>query len=166
METMDKAQATEIHNHLLAIRDAINKTEAALFKLDREDRAIFSDPMNKLWTALQAHALLAVYDQYPELQPIPKDFDHLDTELRWEDVTLPPSISEADLDAVILSKLKSHSLKVARVIGDVMRAFEERGLSISSETIAVRIRWLAEVDRIKGFGDLRQWRFSEVSLKD
>jgi hypothetical protein len=166
LKAMDKAQATEIHNHLLAIRDAINKTEAALFKLDREDREIFGDPMNKLWGALHAHALRAVYDQYPELRPIPNDFDHLDTELRWEDVTLPPSVSEADLDAVILSKLKPHSLKVARILIDVIRAFEERGLSISSETIGVRIGWLADADRIKGFGDLRQWRFSEVSLKD
>jgi Protein of unknown function len=79
---------------------------------------------------------------------------------------LPPSISEADLDAVILSKLKPRSLKIARVIGDVVRAFEERGLSIGDETVGVRIRWLADADRIKGFGDLRKWRFSEVSLKD
>jgi hypothetical protein len=166
MEIMDKAQAIEIHKHLLAIGDAINKTEEALSKLDREDRAIFGDPMNKLWGALHAHALRSVYDRYPELQPIPEDFDHLNTELRWEDVMLPPSISEADLDAVILSKLKPRSLKVARVIGDVMRAFGERGLSIGEETVGVRIGWLAEVDRIKGFGDLRKWRFSEVSLKD
>jgi hypothetical protein len=166
METMDKAQATEIHKHLLAIGDAINKTEEALSKLDWEDREIFGDPMNKLWGALQAHALRAVYDQYPELRPIPEEFDHLNTDLRWEEVMLPPSISEADLDAVILSKLKPHSLKVARVIGDVMRAFDERGLSIGEETVGVRIRWLADADRINGFGDLRRWRFSEVSLKD
>jgi hypothetical protein len=48
---MDKVQATEIHKHLLAIRDAINKTEETLSKLDREDREIFGDPMNKLWGA-------------------------------------------------------------------------------------------------------------------
>ena len=111
-------------------------------------------------------ALRSVYERYPELQPIPEDFDHLDTDLRWEDVALPPSISEADLDAVILSKLKPRSLKVARILIDVIRAFEERGLSIDSETIAVRIGWLADTDRIKGFGDLRKWRFSEVSLKE
>ncbi len=162
---MDKAQAIEIHKHLLAIGDAINKTEEALSKLDSEDRAIFGDPMNKLWIALHAHALGSVYDSYPELRPIPEEFDHLNTELRWEEAMLPPSISEADLDAVILSKLKPHSLKVARIIGDVITAFDERGLSIGDETIGVRIRWLADVDRIKGFGDLRKWRFSEVSLK-
>jgi Protein of unknown function len=163
---MDKAQAIEIHNHLLAIRDAINKTEAALFKLDSEDRAIFGDPMSKLWGALQAHALRTIYDRYPELQPLPDDFDEINTDLRWKDVMLPPPISEADLDAVILSKLKPRSLKVAKVIGDVIRAFDERGLSIGDETVGVRIRWLADADWIKGFGDLRKWRFSEVSLKD
>jgi hypothetical protein len=163
---MDKAQATEIHKHLLAIGDAIDKTEQALSKLDKEDRAIFGDPMTKLWAALHAHALRAVYDRYPELRPIPKDFDYLDTDLRWDGVMLPPSISEADLDAVILSKLKPRSLKVARIIGDVIRAFDERGLSIGEETVGIRIRWLADADRINGFGDLRKWRFSEVSLKD
>jgi hypothetical protein len=163
---MDKAQAIEIHKHLLAIGDAINKTEEALSKLDKEDRAIFDDPLINLWVVLRARAMRSVYDRYPELQPIPEDFDHINTDLRWEDVMLPPSISEADLDAVILSTLKPHSLKVAKVIGDVMRAFDERGLSIGEETVGVRIRWLADVDRIKGFGELRKWRFSEVSLKD
>ena len=160
------AQAIEIHKHLLAIGDAINKTEEALSKLDKEDRAIFDDPLINLWVVLRARAMRSVYDRYPELQPIPEDFDHINTDLRWEDVMLPPSISEADLDAVILSTLKPHSLKVAKVIGDVMRAFDERGLSIGEETVGVRIRWLADADRIKGFGDLRKWRFSEVSLKD
>jgi Protein of unknown function len=110
--------------------------------------------------------LRALYDRHPELQPIPEDFDQIDSDLRWEDVTLPPSISEADLDAVILSKLRPRSLKVARVIGDVIRAFDEQGSSIGEETVGVRIRWLADMDRIKGFGELRKWRFSEVSLKD
>ena len=163
---MDKAQATEIHEHLFAIRDALNKTEEAIFRLDPEDRAVFGDPMTKLWGALHGHALRAVYERYPELQPIPEGLDEINTDVRWEDVTLPPSISEADLDAVILSKLKPHALKVARVVTDVTRAFGERGLSIGEETVGVRIRWLADADRIKGFGDLRQWRFSEVSLKD
>jgi hypothetical protein len=47
-----------------------------------------------------------------------------------------------------------------------MRAFDERGLSIGEEMVGVRIGWLADADRIKGFGDLRKWRFSEVGLKD
>jgi len=95
------AQAIEIHKHLLAIGDAINKTEEALSKLDKEDRAIFDDPLINLWVVLRARAMRSVYDRYPELQPIPEDFDHINTDLRWEDVMLPPSISEADLDAAL-----------------------------------------------------------------
>jgi hypothetical protein len=71
-----------------------------------------------------------------------------------------------DLDAAILSKLRPHFLKVAKVISDVVRAFDEQGLSIDAETISARIRLLADIDRIEGVGDLRKWRFSEVRLKD
>jgi hypothetical protein len=151
---------------LLAISDAINKTEEALSKLDKEDRAVFDEPLINLWVALHADALRSVYERYPELQPIPDDFDEISSDLQWKDITLPPSVSEADLDAVILSKLKPHSLKVAKVIGDVMRAFREQGQSIGEETVGVRIRRLADMGRISGFGDLRKWRFSEVCLND
>jgi hypothetical protein len=51
------------------------------------------------------------------------------------------------------------------VIGDVMEALHEQGFSIGEETVGVRIRWLADMDRINGFGDLRKWRYSEVALK-
>ena len=60
LETMDKAQAAEIHKHLFAIREAINKTEEASSKLNMEDRAIFDDPLTNLWAALHAQALRAV----------------------------------------------------------------------------------------------------------
>jgi hypothetical protein len=82
METMDKAQATEIHNHLLAIRDAINKTEAALFNAGQGRSRDIRRPYEQVMGRVAAHALQAVYDQYPELRPTPKDFDHLDTDLR------------------------------------------------------------------------------------
>jgi hypothetical protein len=85
--------------------------------------------------------------------------------LRWKEVTLPESISEQDLDAVIFSKLKPHALKVAKVIIDVGKVFEERGHSIDHDVISARIRWLDDVDRIKSFGDVRKWRHSEVALK-
>lgn len=151
---------------MLAVSDAINKTEEALSKLDKEDRAVFDEPLINLWVALHADALRSVYERYPELQPIPDDFDEISSDLQWKDITLPPSVSEADLDAVILSKLKPHALKVAKVIGDVMSAFREQGLSIGEETVGVRIRRLADMGRINGFGDLRKWRFSEVCLND
>jgi hypothetical protein len=93
------------------------------------------------------------------------DFDEIDTNLRWEDATLPPSISEADLDAIILSKLRPRSLKVAKVISDVMNSFDEQEVSIDVQIIAARIQQLAETHQIESFGDVRKWRYSEVALK-
>lgn len=81
-------------------------------------------------------------------------------DLRWKEVKLPPSVSEADLDAIIFSKLKPRPLKVARVLTDVWKVFEERGLSIDHDVVSARIRWLADVDRIESFGDVRKWRHS------
>ena len=46
-----------------------------------------------------------------------------------------------------------------------MTTFRERGLSIGEEIVSARIRWLADVGRIEGFGDLRKWRYSEIALK-
>ena len=42
---MDKAQAAEIQRHLLAIDDALRKASAAIFKLDKEDRQMFVEPL-------------------------------------------------------------------------------------------------------------------------
>jgi hypothetical protein len=64
-----------------------------------EDREVFSDPIVHLDMVLHNEALRVIYARYPELQPIPADFDEISSDLRWEEVTLPPSVSEADLDA-------------------------------------------------------------------
>jgi hypothetical protein len=160
---MNKAQASKIRTRLLAVGKALNKVDEAISELNKEDREVFADPMVHLDRVLRREALRIIYSRYPELQP---GFDEISSDRRWEDVTLPPSISEADLDAAILSKLRPHFLKVAKVISDVVRAFDEQGLSIDAETISARIRLLADIDRIEGVGDLRKWRFSEVRLKD
>jgi hypothetical protein len=39
---MDKAQATEIQRHLLAVGDAIDEASALIVELDTEDRAMFA----------------------------------------------------------------------------------------------------------------------------
>ncbi len=122
--------------------------------------------MAELWYRLHGKALRAIYTRYPELEPIPDDIDKMSSDLQWKDVTLPQGISAAELDAVILSQLKPHSLKVTKIIGDVRIILEEQGHSIDLDVISARIRWLAEIGRIEGFGDLRKWRYSEIALKN
>jgi Protein of unknown function len=89
----------------------------------------------------------------------------INSELRWEDVTLPESVSKADLDAVIFSVLTSQLQKTAMVIVEAMKRCNERALPVSAEIIGARIRSLAEACHIEHAGDLRRWRYSEVRLK-
>jgi hypothetical protein len=86
--------------------------------------------------------------------------------LRWEDVSLPASISEADLDQIILSVMASRLQKTAFVIVKALQRCKELDLPIDADILGARIRALAESDRIEGAGDLRKWRYSEVRLKD
>ncbi|WP_407157486.1 DUF3658 domain-containing protein [Bradyrhizobium sp. STM 3557] len=85
--------------------------------------------------------------------------------LRWEKVTLPPSVSEADLDKLIFAELGPLSRKVAAIIARVTSRCAEMGLAISDKMIGARLIALAEAGQIVGLGDLRKWRFSEVQLK-
>src|ERR1700761_9324712 len=136
---MDIAQATKIHRRLLALEKALSSVNKALRELSAIDRAPFSEPMATVWYQLHGKALRLIYKRYPELEPIPADFDLIDSDLQWKDVTLPQGISAAELDAVILSQLKPRSLKVAKIVGDVRDILEERGHPIDLDVISARI---------------------------
>ena len=47
-----------------------------------------------------------------------------DSGLRWEDVSLPASVSVADLDALIFQDLVQNWRKVARIVGGAQMACE------------------------------------------
>jgi hypothetical protein len=85
--------------------------------------------------------------------------------LRWDDVKLPPTVSEADLDALISHELAQNWRKVARVVGRAKEACDARSLPISVEAIAARVRALVEAGTIEGVGNLSMWRHSEVRLR-
>jgi uncharacterized protein DUF3658 len=88
------------------------------------------------------------------------------SDLRWENVTLPASVTEADLDTIIFSVLTSRLQKTAMVIAKATRHCDERALPVSAEIIGARIQALVEANRIESAGDLRKWRYSEVRLQD
>ena len=85
------------------------------------------------------------------------EFPAISSTLRWEEVSLPDSISEAELDQLIFSVM---------IIARAMKRCEELDLAINEEILGARIGALAESDRIDSAGDLRKWRHSEVQLKD
>jgi hypothetical protein len=98
-----------------------------------------------------------------------KHFDEvpaISSTLRWEEVSLPDAISEADLDQIIFAAMTSRLRKTAMVIATAVNRCEELGLPISAEILGARPGALAEADRIDSAGDLRKWRHSEVRLKD
>ena len=66
-----------------------------------------------------------------------------------ERVTLPKSVSEADLDAIIFSILTSRQQKTAMVIGRAMNHCGEHNLPINDEIFGARIEALAKLGRIE-----------------
>ena len=86
--------------------------------------------------------------------------------LRWEDVRLPASVSEADLDQIIFAEMTLQLRKTAMVIVKAMARCEALGLPVDEEIIGARLAALAEADRIDSAGDIRGWRHSEVRLKE
>ena len=162
---MDKTQAKKIRRQLLALDNAINKAGAAILKLDKEEKQILGAPLWDLGSRIHFEMLEFIYKQHPELRPPPVP-PTICSDLRWKDVTLPKSVSEADLDAIIFSVLTSRRQKAAMVIGNAVTHCREHNLPINDEIFGARIEELAELGRIEAFGDLRLWGHSEVKLND
>ena len=72
------------------------------------------------------------------MSKMPEDFgdeespeDRICSTLRWSEVSLPQSVTEADLDALIFSELAERLLKVARIVGRVFETLEApRSISV------------------------------------
>ena len=109
--------------------------------------------------------LRTLYDEHPELRPPSRDPPRISSTLRWEEVSLPKSVSTKNLDAAILEVLTSRLQKVARVIPNAAERCKALRARNRFEIIGARIVALAEAGRIEGAGDLRMWRHSEVRLR-
>jgi len=87
-------------------------------------------------------------------------------ELTWDDVQLPPSVVEQQLDEIIFSVMKPTWRKTAMMVSNVMDRCEELELPIEGDVIAARLKVLSDSERIEGIGDIQSWFRSEVRLKD
>jgi hypothetical protein len=74
-------------------------------------------------------------------------------------------VSEADIDAIILSVMTPRWQKVAMVVIMALKRCEKFAVPISGEALAARIQVLAKSGRLEDIGDLRKWGHSEVRLK-
>lgn len=161
---MNRDQAAEIHEHLLDAAFAIDEVRAAIQALGKDDRRDLAAPLETVVTALHSELLRAIYDRFPDLIPF-QEFPAITSALRWDQVRIPPSVSEADIDAVLFSVMGWQWRKMALVVGMAFGRCKELGLPISDEALAARIQVLVDADRLEAQGDLRKWRHSEVRLK-
>jgi hypothetical protein len=162
---MDRTKAAEIQKHLLDAADAIGRASDAIFGLGRDERAEFAVLLGKIGEVLHFEFLEAVYARHPDLRPPPREQPVINTDRRWEDIALPESVSEADLDQIIFSVVSSRWRKTAMVIVKAYDRCKELALPVDPELLGIRIRALVEANRLDNKGDVRKWRFSEVRLK-
>ncbi|WKA28927.1 DUF3658 domain-containing protein [Bradyrhizobium roseum] len=165
---MKREQAVRIQKHVLDADAALDRARTAIADLGKKERLALDGLLQEAVETLHLELLEEIYAQYPDLEPTPmeEEVPAISSTLTWDQVRLPPSVTEADLDSIILSSLKPQWQKTAMVVFRAMDRCEERGLPIGDEAIAARLQVLAASDRIEGIGDLRKWRHSEVRLKD
>ena len=74
--------------------------------------------------------------------------------------------SASDIDRVLLSFCDKRWQKVAKIIGNTIRAFEDRGVANpgTAGPIEARLAALIASGRIEAKGDSRRWRYSELRL--
>jgi hypothetical protein len=161
---MTKEEATDLRRLLVEAAAAINLAGAIANKLSREERESLALPLDEIYSALRLELLPAIYDQHPDLKP-PPELPAISSTLRWDEVALPSSVSEADIDAILLSCLKPQWRKMAMIVGNATKRSQELALPIGAEIFVARLCALAEAGRIESQGDLRKWRHSEVRLR-
>ena len=161
---MDRTQAEEIQKHLLDAAGAIDRASKVIFDLDKDDRVTLAAPLGEIVSALHFDLLQAIYARYPELKPRAEPAV-ISSALRWDDIALPGSVSETDIDQIILSVLNLQWRKTAVVVGNALTRCRQLDLPIGAEALGARVQALAESDRLESQGDLRKWRHSEVRLR-
>jgi hypothetical protein len=165
---MYREQAIRIQKHCLDADVALDHARIAIAGLGKEERLALDGLLGEVVETLHLDLLEQVYDQYPDLEPPPLDEEipTISSSLTWDQVRLPPSVTETDLDGIIFSLLKPRWQKTAMVVSLAAQRCQELALPIGDEEIAARLQVLSDCDRIEGIGDLRKWRHSEVRLKD
>ena len=75
------------------------------------------------------------------------------------------SISNEELDAVILASASANWQKVAVVISTVFDALAQKGITYPAQGIAERIYVLVAEDKLDSSGNIRRWRDGNVRVK-
>jgi hypothetical protein len=159
---MDREQADEILDYLLAAAYELDeaKAAAAVFEDQSEDAAF----IRALAIKLNSELLQAIFDRFPDLLTF-EEFPEINSSLRWDQVKLPPTASESQIDEIVLSIVVAQWRKMAAVIWHAVKRSEELALGVTDEMFAARIQALVDANCLESQGDLRRWRHSEVRKK-
>ena len=133
---MDRTQAAEINRHMRKAANAIDRASQIISALDAADREMLAAPLEKIILALHFELLRAVYLRYPDLRPPAAGRSIKNTVRRWEEIVLPESVSETDLDTIIFSALTSRLQKTAMVIAKALKRCETLGLQSMPKSLA------------------------------
>jgi len=112
---------------------------------------------------LNSELLDLIFDRFPDLMPF-EEFPAISSTLRWEQVRLPPTVTEAEVDRIIFSVVVPQWRKMALIVMVAHQECGKIGLAISHKILAARIQALVKANCLESQGDLRAWRHSEVRL--
>jgi len=162
---MDRELVAEVQKHLMEANAAVDRAAAVAIHFDTEDRKIFAALLRGFYFECD-EVLERIYFNFPDLRPAPppKELPEISSKLRWADVILPPSVTTADLDKIIFSRLHKRLMKTARIVHDVRVECQRLAWPMTPEIVGSRLEELSDDDRIDTAGDLRYWRHSEVRL--
>jgi len=158
---MDREHAAEIFEYLFDAARDLDEARAVASAFAAQDESAAS--LEEFIVRLNSELIEALFGRFPDLMSV--EFPAISSVLEWEDVTLPESVSEADVDKVIFSVLTPRWQKMAMILAKALDQCRQWPSPIRAEAIAARIHELAESDLLEGEGDLRKWRHSEVRLK-
>jgi hypothetical protein len=159
---VDEDQAAEIFDYLFQAARELDEARAAADQLADHDKD--AAEISELAIKLNSELIEALFQRFPDLLPF-TEFPTINSSLRWGQVRLPPSASEAQVDQIIFSVVALDWRKMARIIWFAVKQSHELALGVTDEMFAARIQVLVDAGRLESQGDVRKWRHSEVRLK-
>jgi hypothetical protein len=160
---MTREQAEALQHQLLEASRAIGRAASVLTDVEDDERAALSAAMVDVSSRLYRDLLQPINAKFPDLA-VPMQVVGTIRHLRWQDVALPPSIAESDLDHLIFSLLKPGWISLALILVLASRRCEELSWRLNLAEVAARIEALVESGRIEHEGDRRRLGAGEVRL--
>src|SRR5580765_7446892 len=97
---MNREQAEEILGYFLEAAFELDEAKGAANGFADQDKDAAA--LSALIIQLNSELLQAIYARFRDLIPF-EEFPEISSSLRWDQVQLPPSVSEAQVDQIILS---------------------------------------------------------------